>query len=184
MPSPRPPMAQPKAPDMNDRTAFEVIPATALDLARILEWLRDDDLLPDGGSGRVRGLYCDADRVAEAWRDGRLFVIRDPNITTPWATPALAHIDKGAGERVAFCIPVDDTKLIHVHPAYRGRGYGTVLMRFMLDYARAAGIDRLSVETSPGNQKFWQRHGFKPVEHAPPMYALTLKARGGAERMT
>ena len=70
----------------NDRvsppTDYRVRLLGVLHSVRILEWLRDDDLHPDHSGwqkrGHMKGLYCDADRLADAWRDDRLFILRDP----------------------------------------------------------------------------------------------------------
>jgi len=48
-------------------------------------------------------------------------------------------------------------------PAYRGRGYATELIRDVVAWARAAGVDRIDLSATPEGQRIYQRLGFTPA---------------------
>src|SRR5215207_7095386 len=62
----------------------------------------------------------------------------------------------------------DNTNLawfdLEIHPAHRGRGHGSELLRYGLDQARAGGrtIIGLTQWDLPKADKFARRHGFEP----------------------
>jgi len=52
-------------------------------------------------------------------------------------------------------------------PAYRGKGYGTRMSERLFEFARAAGYQRVRLDTSPLLEvanRLYQRLGFHPVE--------------------
>ncbi|WP_248926196.1 GNAT family N-acetyltransferase [Paenibacillus hamazuiensis] len=50
-------------------------------------------------------------------------------------------------------------------PAYRGQGIGTALMKALVEYGRAAGIQAISLSVDPSNpaMSLYKRTGFKEV---------------------
>ena len=59
-----------------------------------------------------------------------------------------------------------ELKRLYVRPAYQGRGYGLVLARRAMDWARAAGYQRMVLDTLPvmeGAQRLYERLGFRDV---------------------
>ena len=65
---------------------------------------------------------------------------------------------------------------IAVVPSKRGRGIGEQLIAALLERARAAGYDALSLSVEPGNpaRKLYERHGFEVVEQG--TEAWTMRA--------
>jgi ribosomal protein S18 acetylase RimI-like enzyme len=53
-------------------------------------------------------------------------------------------------------------------PEYRGRGYGTLLVRDVIDWARSIDADRVDLSATPDGQRIYERAGFK-VAKAPRM---------------
>ena len=79
------------------------------------------------------------------------------------------------GRLAAFCSveptrdPDDDParvafiESLHARPELRGRGYGTILLRRALAWARASGREELTLHVVDGNtpaQRFYEGHGF------------------------
>lgn len=65
---------------------------------------------------------------------------------------------------------------IAVVPSKRGRGIGERLLTALVERARAAGYDALSLSVEPGNpaRKLYERHGFEVVEEG--TEAWTMRA--------
>ncbi len=64
---------------------------------------------------------------------------------------------------------------IAVVPSHRGRGTGAELLGALLDQARAAGIEQVSLSAQRGQTGFYERFGFVPVGEAGD--AVTMLAR-------
>ncbi len=63
---------------------------------------------------------------------------------------------------------------IAVHPVYRGRGVGQLLLRTMMLTAAMLGATRMLLEVRPSNrvaQKLYFAHGFRPVGVRPKYYS-------------
>ncbi|MFN4003042.1 ribosomal protein S18-alanine N-acetyltransferase [Microcella sp.] len=66
-----------------------------------------------------------------------------------------------------------DIQTIAVVPAHRGRGVGALLVRLLLDEARARGVDDVLLEVradNPGAQRLYERHGFAAIAVRPRYY--------------
>ena len=93
----------------------------------------------------------DAERLAEA--GVRFFAVFDGNDAV--AMGALKPLTGSKGE----------LKSMHVHPAFRGKGFADAILERLLDEARAAGMTRVSLETGSQDafapaRAFYLRHGF------------------------
>jgi GNAT superfamily N-acetyltransferase len=45
-------------------------------------------------------------------------------------------------------------------PAHRGRGYGTSLVRYVIEWARSIDADRVDLSTTPDAQRIYEKAGF------------------------
>ena len=66
-----------------------------------------------------------------------------------------------------------DVQTIAVNAAHRGRGIGALLVRRMLDEARAHRVDDVLLEVradNPDAQRLYERHGFAPIAVRPRYY--------------
>jgi GNAT superfamily N-acetyltransferase len=53
-----------------------------------------------------------------------------------------------------------DISVLYVHTEWQRRGAGSLLMEAMIDRARGAGCDQITVNTGTGSQGFYRRFGF------------------------
>jgi GNAT superfamily N-acetyltransferase len=56
---------------------------------------------------------------------------------------------------------------LYVAPAHRNRGMGSALVRRLVDDAPARGIDAIEINVDEGDldaRRFYERHGFSPVD--------------------
>lgn len=60
-------------------------------------------------------------------------------------------------------------------PAHRGRGYGTLLVRHVIEWARSVDADRVDLSATPDGQRIYDRAGFE-LTRAPRM-KLMLRSR-------
>jgi GNAT superfamily N-acetyltransferase len=93
----------------------------------------------------------------------------DPSREAAW----IAELD---GERVGcvFCVQADERtaqlRILLVHPRARGRGLGSRLTRQCLDFARAAGYERIRLWTNhplAAARKIYLAEGFALVGEEP-----------------
>ena len=63
---------------------------------------------------------------------------------------------------------------IAVVPSQRGRGVGDELLKALIERARAAGHERLSLSVEPGNpaRKLYERHGFEVASEGPEAWTM------------
>ena len=71
---------------------------------------------------------------------------------------------------------------VGVAPASQGHGFGSALLRAVLDQADAAGQAAYLEATSPDNRRLYERHGFRvtqelTVSDCPPLYAMWREPR-------
>lgn len=60
----------------------------------------------------------------------------------------------------AFARGNADVQSVYVSPSVRGRGVGARLMRVLVDAAREAGAERVTVHSSPEAVRMYERAGF------------------------
>lgn len=91
------------------------------------------------------------------------------DFSTPPAVFLLARLggaDVGCAGLRRLRDGVGEVKRMYVDPAVRGRGVGRLLLRRLLDHARAAGLDRVQLETGteqPGAIALYESEGFTPI---------------------
>jgi GNAT superfamily N-acetyltransferase len=61
------------------------------------------------------------------------------------------HCPRGRTVRLANVITV---------PEQRGKGYGTLLVRDVIDWARSIGADRVDLSATPDGQRIYEKAGF------------------------
>lgn len=89
---------------------------------------------------------------------GQIFFVLDNNI--PVGTCAIQYMDTGTYELAKMA----------VDPAYRGRGYGTMLMNAGLDFAYQVNASKIVLITDTKLSKaisLYKQHGFRVVPHTP-----------------
>lgn len=66
---------------------------------------------------------------------------------------------------------------IAVVPSKRGHGIGDELLQALLDKAKAAGYDSLSLSVEPGNpaRKLYERHGFDVVDEGDEAWTMVAE---------
>ncbi|MGH8971531.1 MAG: GNAT family N-acetyltransferase [Actinomycetes bacterium] len=61
------------------------------------------------------------------------------------------HCDRGRTVRLANVITL---------PEHRGRGYGTLLVRDVIEWARSIDADRVDLSATPGGERIYEKVGF------------------------
>ncbi|HNX57666.1 MAG TPA: GNAT family N-acetyltransferase [Spirochaetota bacterium] len=88
---------------------------------------------------------------------GRIFVLRDGAVLVGMVS-LLYSVSTALGGKVAV---LED---MFVRQEYRNRGCGSMLIEAALDYAKANGLQRITLltdEDNHGAQRFYLSHGFK-----------------------
>jgi GNAT superfamily N-acetyltransferase len=62
-------------------------------------------------------------------------------------------------------------------PAHRGRGYGTLLVLHVIEWARSIEADRVDLSATPDGQRIYERAGFKRT--TAPRMKLILQPHDG-----
>ncbi len=130
--------------------------ATLEDLPQLTDLLfelftQEGDFVPDRGK-QMRGLRL----LLEQPNRGRIFVLRQ-NGTILGMINLLFTISTAEG---GFVIMLED---VIVHRDYRGRGFGDMLLRHAVEYAKKKDFARITLLTDRLNaegQRFFREHGF------------------------
>jgi ribosomal-protein-alanine N-acetyltransferase len=120
--------------------------------------------------------------------------IENRSFPTPWSPSSFRHeIEenpyaslfvakrRGSAEVIAFaCVWVIDEEMkinnIAVHPRCRGRGVGTRLLRFLLEFGAGQGCREATLEVRPSNEialRLYRRAGFLPIGRRKQYYTDT-----------
>lgn len=151
---------QPEAPQTQHTSPADsprVEPATIEDLPALTELVMDlmarsGDFTPD----RVlqeRGLRL----ILEQPNRGRIFVLRNRDRIFGMVN-LLFTISTARG---GFVILMED---VIIHPSHRGQGYGSMLVDYVIDFAKKKNFRRITLLTdrmSAESQEFFKKHGFE-----------------------
>jgi len=133
-----------------------VEPATIEDLPALTELVMElfaisGDFTPDRAT-QERGLQL----VLEQPSRGRIFVIRNRDRIFGMVN-LLFTISTARG---GFVILMED---VVIHPQHRGQGYGSMLLKYVIDFAKQKQFKRITLLTdriSAESQTFFQKNGF------------------------
>ena len=134
-----------------------VEPATIEDLPALTELVMDlmarsGDFTPDR-TLQERGLRL----ILEQPNRGRIFVVRNKDRIFGMVN-LLFTISTARG---GFVILMED---VVIHPDHRAQGYGTMLVDYVLDFAKRKNFKRITLLTdrmSAESQEFFKKHGFE-----------------------
>ena len=132
-------------------------PATIEDLPALTELVMElfaasGDFSPDRAV-QERGLQL----ILEQPNRGRIFVLRN-NHRIFGMVNLLFTISTARG---GFVILMED---VIVHPNHRGQGYGTMLLKHVVDFAKQKNFKRITLLTdkiSEESQEFFRKNGFE-----------------------
>ena len=141
----------------NSRSHLRVEPASIEDLPQLVALTMDlfahsGDLRADS-QVQEHGLRLILEQPAR----GRIFVLRSDD-TIFGMVNLLFTISTAMG---GFVILMED---VIVHPVHRGHGYGTMLLEYVLDFAKRKDFKRITLLTdkiSADSQHFFKKMGFE-----------------------
>ena len=141
---------------MSDQENIVIEPATEADLDELSELLgelfaQESDFRPDKDK-QLRGLRL----IFEQPSRGRVFVLRREGAIVGMLN-LLFTISTAEG---GFVILLED---LVVHKRYQGKGYGSKLLQYAIDFAKQKNFLRITLLTDrPENvaQAFFRKHGF------------------------
>jgi len=144
-------------------------PATLEDLTQLTDLVmallgEEEDFTPDK-SKQEHGLRL----ILEQPNRGRIFVLRTDHSIIGMIN-LLFTISTAEGGTV---ILMED---VIVHPMHRGQGYGSMLLRYAMDFAKDKQFRRITLLTdriSAESQHFFQKHGFVFSHMIPMRYIFT-----------
>ena len=139
-----------------DEDRPRVEPATIEDLPGLTSLVMElfalsDDFTPDQDA-QERGLAL----ILEQPSRGRIFVVRNDTRIIGMVN-LLFTISTAMG---GFVILMED---VIVHPAHRGQGYGSMLVDYVVDFAKKKHFKRITLLTdriSAESQEFFKKQGF------------------------
>jgi len=134
-------------------------PATKEDLVRICEIYKSIHDAEEAGlttTGWMRGIYPTSDTAENAIGRGDLFVLETDGVIC-----AAAIINHKQDKEYADCdwqYPADDAEVMVLHtlvvdPKMKGRGFGSVFVKFYEEYSREKGCKYLRMDTNSRNTK-------------------------------
>ena len=143
--------------ESKDEDRPRVEPATIEDLPALTELVMElfaisGDFSPDR-SVQEKGLQL----ILEQPNRGRIFVLRN-NHRIFGMVNLLFTISTARG---GFVLLMED---VVVHPAHRGQGYGTLLLQYVVDFAKLKNFKRITLLTdkiSEESQEFFRKNGFE-----------------------
>jgi GNAT superfamily N-acetyltransferase len=149
---------------------MRIEPATLEDLTQLVDLVTEllemeEDFQPDRET-QLKGLKL----ILEQPNRGRIFVIRT-DYQIVGMVNLLFTISTAMG---GFVLLMED---LIIHPIHRGQGFGTELIKYVIEFARKKDFQRITLLTdkiSAESQRFFQKLGFEH-SHMIPM-RLTLQA--------
>ena len=143
--------------ESKDEDLPRVEPATIEDLPALTALVMElfaisGDFSPDR-SVQEKGLQL----ILEQPNRGRIFVLRN-NHRIFGMVNLLFTISTARG---GFVLLMED---VVVHPAHRGQGYGTMLLKHVMDFAKQKNFKRITLLTdkiSEESQEFFRKNGFE-----------------------
>jgi len=137
-------------------TEPRIEPATLEDLPRLTDLVmsllgEEADFVPDRTKQEM-GIRL----ILEQPNRGRIFVLRTDHMLIGMVN-LLFTISTAEG---GFVILMED---VIVHPMHRGQGYGSLLLKHTVEFAREKKFKRITLLTdkiSAVSQHFFQKHGF------------------------
>jgi GNAT superfamily N-acetyltransferase len=121
-------------------------------------------------------LFDESDVVAEVtWRDhAREWFLRYVDDGANARFPVIAIADELVATAIGtlesgvpnpYCPTGRTVRLTNVItlPTHRGQGYGTAVVRDVIEWARAIGADRVDLGASAEGQRLYERLGFTPT---------------------
>lgn len=137
-------------------SAARIEPATLDDLAALTELVmelmdKEADFQPDRRKQET-GIRL----ILEQPNRGRIFVLRNDHQIFGMVN-LLFTISTAEG---GFVILMED---FIIHPQHRGNGYGSLLMEYVMEFAREKNFKRITLLTdrvSNVSQQFFEHHGF------------------------
>ena len=143
--------------ERKDEDRPRVEPATIEDLPALTELVMElfevsGDFSPDR-SVQEKGLQL----ILEQPSRGRIFVLRN-NHRIFGMVNLLFTISTARG---GFVILMED---VIVHPNHRGQGYGSMLLKYVMDFAKQKNFKRITLLTdkiSEESQEFFRKNGFE-----------------------
>ena len=165
-----------QAPDevLGDQARVE--PATLEDLEELTNLLmtlfaEEEDFVPNRDK-QMHGLRL----ILEQPNRGRIFVVRNDHALIGMVN-LLFTISTAEG---GFVVLMED---VVIHPDHRGQGYGSMLIDYVEEFARAKDFRRVTLLTdkiSEPSQRFFQRHGYKH-SHMIPMRLVLADPESSGE---
>lgn len=137
--------------------------ATAADAAQLLRlWaLVSDDAGPDSSTTWRQHAHSWFTRQVEDRTVAWFPVIEVDGVLVATAIGTLElgvpnpHCPRGRAVRLANLITV---------PEYRGKGYGTLLVLAVIEWARSIDADRVDLSATAPGQRLYERAGFTPTQ--------------------
>lgn len=158
---------------MDDAPVIEQ--ATLEDLPQLVDLLHElftfeGDFVPNRGK-QMRGLRL----ILEQPNRGRIFVLRQ-NGAILGMINLLFTISTAEG---GFVVLLED---VIVHRDFRGKGFGDMLLKHTIEYARKKDFHRITLLTDRINeqgQHFFEKHGFFKSKMIPMRYVFDPLAQEG-----
>src|SRR5438477_6371439 len=160
---------------MGEKENVVIEPATEADLDELSEMLGDlfaqeGDFRPDKEK-QLRGLRL----IFEQPSRGRVFVLRQDR-TIVGMINLLFTISTAEG---GFVVLLED---LVVHDAFRGKGYGSQLLEYAINFAKLKKFLRITLLTDRPelrSQNFFKRHGFYESPMLPMRLLISSDAPAG-----
>jgi len=117
-------------------------------LQEILKWLKEEK------QSTGEGFYCNRRVISKAFHEGRFHCLFGSELAV-----AFIVLDIYGNE--------SEISILEVHPAHRGCGFGTLLVKHSISYLKERGVNIVDVEcTPPQSESFWRGRGF--TDYNPP----------------
>lgn len=110
---------------------------------QVLSWLRENR---DEGSH----FYCNKEMIEQGFDEGFVHCVIDRDSAVAFVLFSLWRLSKAS-----------EIEIMEVHPAHRGRGYGTLLTKHIVNHLRSTGAKAAYLECSLSeSESFWRAQGF------------------------
>ncbi|MGF9769763.1 GNAT family N-acetyltransferase [Bacillus albus] len=127
-----------------------------------------------------KALLSEADELSElalyskaTWNYSEEFILackEDLTITVEYIKNNFVYVLENDNTKIGFFSFLRNDKaldFLYIHPRYKGKGYGKIMWKFVIEQANELGIKSFTIDSDPNAKGFYLKMGAKLIGETP-----------------